>query len=831
MHKFFAWIGEFSVRFRWAIVAFWIAALTGAIFAMINGHSLTSVSQSDNSSFLPDKAPSQHAIKLSEVLQPKNTQSIPIIVANKNGLTAKDNAAIAALIAKVSKIDKVTDAVIAPGGNANAQIINVQVTGIKNGPSSQKDYETLVKALRSSITATENSSVTPHDSGFEAHVIGAIADEVDNAAKSGNNNTQIEIFSFVLILLILFLIYRSILAPFVTLLPAAAVAIIAQPVTAVAAENGLKVSALATILMSVLVLGAGTDYGLFLVFRVREEVEAGRSPRNAVAYSVAKVGESVAFSAGTVIAALLSLLVASFGMYKTLGAPLAIGIVLMLLAGLTLTPALLAILGPSAFWRPRTWKHRLIFLAVGVVAGLLSGVAGAVVPSGWVRTLFSVILGIPAGVALALFVMSLIWWLLDVIGAKIGGRGPKISWGRISAAVVQKPVPVLLVGVVLFSALASFTFGFKASGFGDGASAPTGTDSAVGEALQKQYFQGRTGDQTTVIMVFKQDVWTDGSVIKDAKDALAAHTEAFTSVSSPLDLGAKQLSPAVLPLLKAGTPIPGLTPVVEDSLRKALAHSISADGHTVFFAANLTAGDPSKTAALDATPTIRNAVNAVAGKVGAADSGVIGMSTAVYDISHISSDDLKKVVPIAIVVIGLLLMIVMRSVVAPLYLIVSVGLSYLAALGTAVLVFMTIGGEPGLVFFLPFMMFIFLLALGEDYNILVMTRIREEAHHKPLKEAVRDALSATGTTVTSAGLVLAATFSVFAVVGGSGGGSQIRDLGVGMVVGILMDTFLVRTLLVPSTVILLGKWNWWPSKFSHDHQKEVVVPSGAELAD
>lgn len=768
MHKFFAWIGEFSVKFRWAIVAVWIAALAGAILALTHGHSLTAVSQSDNSSFLPDKAPSQHAIKLSEVLQPKNTVTVPIIVANKTGLTAKDNAAIAALVTNVSKVDHVSDAVIAPGGNANAQIINVQVTGLKNGPSSEKDYETLVKALRSSITATENSTATPHDSGFEAHVIGALADQVDNAAKSGNNNTQIEGLSFLLILVILFLIYRSILAPFVTLLPAAIVAIIAQPVTAVAAEHGLQVSALATILMSVLVLGAGTDYGLFLVFRVREEIEGGREPKEAVAYAVAKVGESVAFSAGTVIAALLSLLAASFGMYKTLGAPLAIGIVLMLLAGLTLTPALLAILGRAVFWpmRPK----------VGV-------------------------------------------------GGKVG------LWGRIAGAVVQKPIPVLLVGVVLFSALATFTFGFKASGFGDGSGAPTGSDSSVGEALQKQYFQGRSGDTTTVIMVYKQDVWSDGAVIADTKTALASHKEAFTSVSSPLDLGEKTLPPTALAALKAGRPIPGMSPVVEDSLRKALTHSISADGHTVFFSTTLTAGDPSMTAALDATPTIRAAVSSVAGTIGAADSGVIGQSTAVYDISHISSDDLKKVIPIAIVVIGLLLMIVMRSVISPLYLIVSVGLSYLAALGTAVLIFMTIGGEPGLVFFLPFMMFIFLLALGEDYNILVMTRIREEAHHRPLKEAVREALNATGTTVTSAGLVLAATFTVFAVVGGSGGGSQIRDLGVGMVVGILMDTFLVRTLLVPSTVILLGTWNWWPSKFSHDHQNEVTVPSGTELAD
>jgi len=154
----------------------------------------------------------------------------------------------------------------------------------------------------------------------------------------------------------------------------------------------------------------------------------------------------------------------------------------------------------------------------------------------------------------------------------------------------------------------------------------------------------------------------------------------------------------------------------------------------------------------------------------------------------------------------------MRSLVAPLYLIASVALSYFAALGLAVIVFIEIAGHGGITFILPFLLFIFLLALGEDYNILVMTRIREEAHRMPLRSAVSRALGVTGTTVTSAGLVLAGTFAVFAVVGGRGsGGSQIRDVGIGLAVGVLMDTFVVRTVLVPCTVVLLGKWNWWPS--------------------
>jgi putative drug exporter of the RND superfamily len=169
-----------------------------------------------------------------------------------------------------------------------------------------------------------------------------------------------------------------------------------------------------------------------------------------------------------------------------------------------------------------------------------------------------------------------------------------------------------------------------------------------------------------------------------------------------------------------------------------------------------------------------------------------------------------------LLVIGALLAVVMRSLVAPWYLLASVGISYLASIGLAVVVFMIIGGQGGLSFFLPFLMFIFLMALGEDYNILVMTRIREEAHYYPLPTAVTRAINATGSTVTSAGMVLAGSFLVLTLAGGS----QVQQIGFGIGAGIMMDTFLVRTLLIPSTVVLLGRWNWWPSRMSRE-QAEI----------
>src|SRR5215831_2616742 len=192
---------------------------------------------------------------------------------------------------------------------------------------------------------------------------------------------------------------------------------------------------------------------------------------------------------------------------------------------------------------------------------------------------------------------------------------------------------------------------------------------------------------------------------------------------------------------------------------------------------------------------------------GATAYGVAGDAPALYDVSRASDTDLLHIFPVAIGVIGILLALVMRSLVAPVYLIASVAVSYLAAFGLSVLLFQDTSGAGGLPYFIPFLMFLFLLALGEDYNILVMTRIREEAGDVPLRQAVARALQRTGSTVTSAGLVLAGTFGVFAVmVGGQPGGTVYRDIVASLAIGILMDAFLVRTLLVPATVALLGRW-------------------------
>jgi putative drug exporter of the RND superfamily len=726
--------------------------------------SLSSVTQGNNANFLPAGAPSEHALTLAGPLGGSTLTPVPVVAASAQGtLTAADQAWLQKLeqdLGKVPTVIKVRDLGHSPDGQA-AQL---QVLSNVSGGGTGSGLITLVKDLRSTIA---RDGPPP---GLSVHLAGAVAINVDQQAKSGNTDSQIQLLSIIFIIVLLLLVFRALLAPLVTLIPAVFAVTISGPLVAEAAHHGLKVSPLAQILLIVLVLGAGTDYGLFLVFRVRENLRQGLDRKQAVIAAVEKVGESITFSAATVIAALLSLLFATFEFYSNLGIPLAIGIGVILLAGLTLLPALLAIFGRAVFWPSKTQA----------------------------------------------------------------GTGKTGVWGRVSARIVRHPVPTLVAGLMVFGGLAFAVTAYTPAGFGGDTTAPAGSDSAAGAKILSAHFPNTSANPTNIIYRLRQPAWNDLQALETARSQLAA-SGLFTTVTGPLNPNGATLTPAQLtalhdrlgpPQLLPAAPPPGTSiPPIAYQLYRATALYISPDGHTVQFETGLKAGDPSTTAAMNAIPAVRTEAATVARSIGAADYGVGGQAPAIYDISNISNSDLATVIPIAIAVIGILLALVMRSLVAPLYLILSVGLSYLAALGLSVLLFVEIAGDGGLVFFLPFLMFIFLLALGEDYNILVMSRIREEAQRLPLKEAVSRALTATGTTVTSAGLVLGGTFSVFAIVGAQQGSTQFRDVGAGLALGVLMDTFLVRTLLVPSTVVLLGRWNWWPSKMSRPGPALRAVPA------
>ncbi|MBA3718409.1 MAG: MMPL family transporter, partial [Actinobacteria bacterium] len=702
----------------------------------------------NNSTFLPADTPSIQASKLAEPFQPTNLATATLVAYDSSGkLTSADEAAIARAETAVGKVDKVVrviDLGTSSNGRASESLVELDVS-LSGDPEADDAIAAIRDTFAKSLAGT---------SSLHLYLTGGVATNVDTNKQQASSQELTEVFSSLLILLLLFLTYRSFLAPIVNILPAALALGLADAVVAESSKIGVSVSSVTQAMLTVLILGAGTDYGLFLILRMREELRAGRTPKEAVVEAMAQVGESITFAALTVVGALLCLLVATFSLYSGLGPGLAIGVGIVALAALTLLPALLAIFGHALFW-PKRW-------------------------------------GEPKE---------------DKTGL----------WERVGDHVIKHPVATLVGGVVLFGGLTVGAIGVGNAGFGSVGGGPKGSDSAAGSVVLAKNFPASALNPTSVLVRFRSPVWSNLQPTAIAEKEVAS-AGPFDSVSGPFNVNGIAVTEDELAALYRKLGPPGKLPVTPPASAKiskkaydvyrAEAQYISADGKTVQFQTSLKAGDPGSTKALDAVPEMRSATTRIAREAGAAESGVSGLAPVSYDINKIANDDLVTILPIVLGVIAVLLALLVRSLIAPLYLIISVLLSYGAALGIACIIFVHIGGAAGVNFVLPFLLFIFLMALGEDYNILMMARIREEAAQRPLSEAIHRALHLTGTTITSAGVILAGTFAVSGILGST---SQLRQIGWAIALGVLMDTFLVRTLLVPSTALLLGRWNWWPS--------------------
>jgi RND superfamily putative drug exporter len=741
----FAALARLDIRFRWLIVAVWIAAVIAGVRLL---PSLSSVTQSNNAQFLSSSSPSVQAASLAAPFQSRNPSGTAIIVAYRASgpFTAADTAAIgreeqaARLVAGVSLVRD-------SGTSKDHWAADAVVTVKASVPNSGTASTNVVAGIRASFAKV---GAPP---GLSFHLAGPLAVSVDaNNTSAGSNITR---FTLIFVIVLLFIVYRAVLAPLITLIPAALAVALSGLLIAQMAKAGVSVPSIAQLLLIVLVLGAGSDYGLFLSFRFREELARGHQPRQALVTAVARVGQAITYSGLTVAAALLTLLLAPFGIYRGLGPSLAIGVGVMLLAALTLTPALLAIFGSAAFWpaRPKPGAQRAML------------------------------------------------------------------WGRVAERVVRRPVAMLVVGLVLLGALAAGLTGYRTGGLTS--NPPASSDSAAGAAVLAAHFPKTTAGSDQLLLRYSSPVWDDPVVLTQAQTQLAG-ASVFQSITGPLGPGPGSLTAAQLaglhetlgpatalpPVPPAGSP---LDPTLYAAYR-AIAQFISPDGRRVQYFAVLHAGPVGSTGAAGAIPQATAALASVAHTTGAQAYGVGGQDASAYDINSASNTSLAVVVPVVLVLILILLGLLLRSLVAPWYLALTVGLSYLASLGFAMIVFVHLGGSDGLIFVLPLLLFVFSMALGEDYNILVMSRIREEAHEAPtLSVALTRAIGITGGTVTSAGIILAGTF---VVLGLAGGRSDAQQLGFSIAFGVVLDTFLVRTLLVPSIAMLLDRWNWWPSALS-----------------
>ncbi len=437
MTSLFSVLGRLSIRYRWLVVAAWVG---GAVAAVLFLPSLAAAVNNNNTQYLPASAPSNVASRLAAPFYGASNNDNAFVVAatrDHQRLSAADKAAIERLAARAALLPHARAARIADfsGDGQAAQIaVRASLSQVTNAPDVA--FVRSLRALFPTVGAPPDLSL---------HTAGNLAVTADQANQASGLGTRTEYLSILLIIVVLLSVFRSPLATVATLLPAVVVLFAAESVVAEVASLGIGISSITQLLLIVLVLGAGTDYGLFLVCRVREERRRGLSHHAAIERAVERVGESIVFSAATVIAALLSLLLATFGVYHGLAIPLAIGIALMVLAGVTLMPAVLALFGRALFW--------------------------------------------PAQPA--------------------SGQRTSGTWGRLACRVASLPLIALLIGVTGLSALAAFSLADRATNFGGGISAPPGTDSAQGQALLVQHFSLASSNPINLVLRFGLPVWSD----------------------------------------------------------------------------------------------------------------------------------------------------------------------------------------------------------------------------------------------------------------------------------------------------------------------------------
>jgi putative drug exporter of the RND superfamily len=534
--------------------------------------------------------------------------------------------------------------------------------------------------------------------------------------------------------------------------------------------------------MSVLVLGAGTDYALLIVARYREELHHSEDRHEAARAAMASAGPAVLASAATVIAALFCLTIAKVNGTSGLGPIAAIGVACACLSMLTMLPALLTIFGRRAFWPfvPHTPRW------AGALEAPSSGLGRRIVEGSRVGSLLPVFGG---GLVVALLLPLVI--LNALLRMITRGAIPSLIVGPLDRAIF-KPYEVRRVK---HEHMVDTTHGFW---------------KRVGDRVAKRPTRVAVGTIVVLLVMsaglgfFSTDLTTNegftGSVeAVEGQDLLA---ESFPAgASAPTDV-----------VVPSESEVPAVTQAVEGvSGVESVSGPVAQGDDGVLVQATLEP-EPYSTEAFDLVDPIRDAADS------AGPGTLVGGATAVeFDVREAAAWDSAVIPPIVLVVVFLILMALLRAVVAPLLLIGTVILSFLAALGVGYFAFDFIFDFPGSDPSLPLFAFVFLVALGVDYNIFLVARAREETLKHGTREGMLRALAVTGGVITSAGIVLAGTFSVLAVLPLV----FLTEIGFVVAFGVLLDTFLVRSVLVPALVLRVGPKVWWPSRLARDDGAEA----------
>jgi len=674
---------------KWAVLVFWIlmVVVLGSFAGKLSG-----AEKNDAKSWLPGSAESTKALDKQAAFQSPNTFWTVVVYENTDGITPADRAKIASDVQKFQNQPERQGPVIGPTESPDQQAVQV-IVPLNLGSNGWDKMPAIADRWRDIASSGTDMSI---------HITGPGGNAADSAEAFAGIDGKLLYTALLVVIVILLFTYRS---PILWLLPVLSVGVAlgcAQGVIyLLAAHAGLVVNAQSAGILTVLVFGAGTDYALLLIARYREELRRHHDRHEAMAVALHRSGPAIFASAGTVVAGMLCLLVAQTNSTRGLGPVLAIGIVIGVLAMLTLLPALLVICGRWVFWPTRP----------------VEGSAEPTATGFWAK-----------------------------VGQRIG-RHPRRVW----------------VGTAVVLAVASLGISvLNATGLSTKDQFTKTVDSVVGEQVIEQHgFPGGAGQPVSVM----------ANAAQAAKVAAAVGSDAGIAVVAD-------------PVVKNGVAD------IEATLNNA----------------------PDSQAAFDTIDRLRATLHQVPGA-----EALVGGGTAVnLDVRRAADHDRNVIIPLILIVVFLILMALLRAVVAPVILIGTVVLSFAAALGLGALLFRYVFDFNGADNSLPLFVFVFLVALGIDYNIFLMTRVREEAQKYGTRRGALIGLGATGGVITSAGLVLAGTFAALGLIPVVG----FAEIGVAVALGVLLDTIVVRSVLVTALNLDVGRYMWWPSSLFHKHDVE-----------
>ena len=684
-----------------ALLIVWlaIAGIGGPTFGKIS-----EVSTNDKSTFLPASAESTRAGELASEFS--DSQGIPAIITGE--VDEVNNAALESGTETLKSVDGILQ-VIGPQVSEDGEAVEY----IALIDTESADPTDVVEALSAEV-ADKSFEPSQYGKFYVAGPAGFSADLVN--AFAGIDGILL-LVALAAVLVILIVVYRAVLLPFLVIFTAVAALCAAILATYWMAKAGVIVlNGQSQGILSILVIGAATDYSLLLVARQREELQRTESVADALRASWKASFGAITASAATVAIALLCLLVSDLNSNQSLGPIAATGIFFAWVSALTLLPALLYLCGRAAFW-PVTPK------------------------------------------------------------LSTAESSHKI-WHKVASLVEGSPRKVWAGTLIVLFAGAAWLPTLNATGVSNSDILLSDTDAKAGQEILNQHFDAGAGSPASIIA--PQELQDDVLNILDKHPEVSQST--LTSESgAPANIPPMNLEPNVV------------------------------DGQ-VYIQATLNQ-EADSLEAQDTVAQLREEFQELDGEI------LVGGESATSLDSNLTAErDLRVIVPLVLAVVLVVLMILLRAFVLPMLLLLSTVISFASAMGVSALVFNHIFNFSGADPTVPLYGFIFLVALGVDYTIFLMTRAKEETPQRGTEKAVLHSLTVTGGVITSAGVVLAATFAALSVIPLM----FMVQLAFIVAFGVLLDTFIVRTLLIPGLVTDIGRKVWWPSHQSREEPTDIA---------